>query len=184
MTTTAPAASAVADGDEALRNETFAEAYADLRRLARLRLRDGGRNTLLDTTTLVHEAYLRLARGGQARPADRRAFFAYASKVMRSVIVDSARGRKALRRGGDDGVVTLDTETADSLPAGDAETLHVHETLAALEQTEPRLAAVVEMRYFGGYSEQEIAEVLNVTERTVRRDWAKARLLLMGALVA
>jgi DNA-directed RNA polymerase specialized sigma24 family protein len=108
-------------GDLQARDALFATAYGELRRLAHARLRDGGRNTVLDTTCLVHESYLRFVRAGELRAEDRRAFFAYASQVMRSV-------------------------------------------------------------YFGGYSEQEIAETLEVTERTVQRDWEKARLILAAAL--
>jgi RNA polymerase sigma factor (TIGR02999 family) len=164
------------------RDALYAAAYPELRRLARARLRDGGRNTFLDTTALVHESYLRFLRAGQLRLDDRRAFFGYAGKVMRSVIVDAVRERQAERRGGGVGPVTLDTAAADGLPGGEAEVLQVHEALLALEQAEPRLAQVVEMRYFGGYSELEIAQTLSLTERTVRRDWDKARLLLMAAL--
>ncbi len=172
----------VAAGDLEARDELFAAAYGELRKLARSRLRDGGRNTFLDTTALVHESYLRFLKTGQLRLDDRRAFFGYASKVMRSVIVDSVRERQAERRGGDRVEMTLDTQAAAELPGGEAEVLHVHEALLALEEAEPRLAKVVEMRYFGGYTEIEIAEALGVTERTVRRDWDKARLLLMAAL--
>jgi RNA polymerase sigma factor (TIGR02999 family) len=160
----------------------FAAAYGELRKLARSRLRDGGRNTMLDTTALVHESYLRFIHGGQLRSDDRRAFFAYASKVMRSVIIDAVRERQAERRGGDLQRLTLNTQIADSLPAGEDELLRVNEALDVLAQAEPRLAKVVEMRYFGGYTEAEIGEALELTERTVRRDWDKARLLL-GALL-
>ena len=172
----------VAAGDVAARDQLFAAAYSDLRKLARSRLRDGGRNTFLETTALVHESYLRFLKAGELRIEDRRAFFGYASKIMRSVIVDAVRERRAQRRGGDLSELTLDTQVLAELPSGEVEVLHVHEALLALEQAEPRLAQVVEMRYFGGYSELEIAEVLGVTERTVRRDWDKARLLLMSAL--
>jgi RNA polymerase sigma factor (TIGR02999 family) len=166
-------------GDGAARDALFAEAYRELRKLARSRLRDGGRNTFLDTTAVVHESYLRFLDAGVLRTEDRRAFFGYASKVMRSVIIDAVRERQAERRGGDLNRLTLDTLLAANLPAGEDEVLRVHEALAALEQADPRLAAVTEMRYFGGYTEQEIGEALGLTERTVRRDWEKARLLLM-----
>ena len=172
----------VAAGEHAARDELFATAYADLRQLARSRLRDGGRNTVLQTTALVHESYLRFLSAGELRLQDRQAFFAYASKIMHSVIVDAVRERQAERRGGFAEDLTLDTQAADSLPSDEAEILHVHEALLALEAAEPRLAKVVEMRYFGGYTEFEIAEALGLTERTVRRDWDKARLLLMTAL--
>jgi RNA polymerase sigma factor (TIGR02999 family) len=172
----------VADGDLAARDDLFVASYAELRKLARSRLRDGGRNTFLETTALVHESYLRFVKVGQLRIEDRRAFFGYASKVMRSVVIDSVRERRTERHGGDLTELTQDTQVSAQLPSGEAEVLHVHEALLALEQAEPRLAQVVEMRYFGGYSELEIAEVLGVAERTVRRDWDKARLLLMSAL--
>jgi RNA polymerase sigma factor (TIGR02999 family) len=169
-------------GDVEARDAVFAAAYEELRRLARARLRGGGRNTVLETTSLVHEAYLRFVHSGELRAEDRRAFFAYASQVMRSVILNSVRERKAERRGGDAPVLTLSTELADDLAADEDTILKVHEALEILEQADGRLARVVEMRYFGGYSEQEIAETLEVTERTVRNDWQKARIMLMAAL--
>ena len=165
-------------GDVEARAALFAAAYPELHRLARSRLRDGGRNTLLDTTCLVHEAYLRFVSAGELRAEDRRAFFAYASQVMRSVIVNSVRERIAQKRGGDARPMTLSTQLV-AKPADDEETiLKVHEALEVLEKADPRLGRVAQMRYFGGYSEQEIAETLDVTERTVRRDWEKARLIL------
>ena len=136
----------------------------------------------MQTTALVHESYMRFLRSGELRAEDRRAFFAFASKIMRSVIIDTVRERQAQRRGGDLEEVTLDTLAADQQPAGEAQIVALHDALLALEAAEPRLAKVVEMRYFGGYSEAEIAEVMQVTERTVRRDWDKARRLLMSAM--
>lgn len=169
-------------GETGAQDALFAAAYDELRKLARSRLRDGGRNTMLDTTALVHESYLRFVNGGRLRSEDRRAFFAYASRVMRSVIVDAVRERQAQRRGGDLQRLTLNTQVVDNLPAGEDELLRVHEALAALAVAEPRLAEVVEMRYFGGYSEQEVADALSLSDRTVRREWDKARLLL-GAML-
>ena len=169
-------------GDAEARNALFAAAYADLHRLARSRLRDGGRNTVLDTTGLVHESFLRFMSGGALRAEDRRAFFAYASQVMRSVIVNSARERIAQRRGGDLRPLTLSTQLPGKVAENEEAILSVHQALEALEQADPRLAEVAQMRYFGGYSEQEIAETLGVTERTVQRDWEKARLILAAAL--
>ena len=168
-------------GDPEARDALFAAAYGELHRLARSRLREGGRNTVLDTTCLVHEAYLRFVNAGELRAQDRRAFFAYASQVMRSVIVNSIRERIAQKRGGVWRPLTLSTQLP--VNARDEETiLRVHEALEALQQADPRLAEVAQMRYFGGYSEQEIAETLDVSERTVRRDWEKARLLLEALL--
>jgi RNA polymerase sigma factor (TIGR02999 family) len=172
----------VNSGEPGAQDALFAGAYGELRKLARSRLRDGGRSTCLDTTALVHESYLRFPQAGQMRSEDRRAFFAYASRVMRSVIIDAVRERQAERRGGDLQRMTLDSQLLDQLPAGEDELLQVNEALDALAQAEPRLAQVVEMRYFGGYTEAEIAEALGLTDRTVRRDWDKARLLL-GAML-
>src|SRR5262249_5186447 len=113
---------------------------------------------------------------------DRRAFFGYASKVMRSVIVDSVRERLAQKRGGEQPVLTLPTQLGADTAAEEAIILKVHEALDVLELAEPRLAQIAQMRYFGGYSEQEIAETLEISERTVQRDWEKARLILAAAL--
>lgn len=172
----------VQGGEEDARKALFEAAYGELRRLAHSRLYGGGRNTVLDTTSLVHESYLRFVRAGELRVEDRRAFFAYASSVMRSVIIDSARERQAESRGGGMRDLTLNTQLVDSIPDGKGSILQVHEALTVLAQADARLAQVVEMRYFGGYTEAEIAEALGVTERTVRRDWEKARLILAEAL--
>jgi RNA polymerase sigma factor (TIGR02999 family) len=169
-------------GESEARKALFAVAYPELRRVARARLRDGGRNAVLDTTSLVHESYLRFIQVGELRIEDRRAFFAYASQVMRSIIVDSVRERLAQKRGGDQAPLRLSTEIANNLADEELTILKVHEALEVLEKADARLAQVAQMRYFGGYTEQEIAETLEVTERTVRRDWEKARLILAAAL--
>lgn len=169
-------------GDTEARDTLFAAAYTELHRIARARLRDGGRNTVLDTTCLVHESYLRFVDAGELRAEDRRAFFAYASQVMRSVIVNCVRERIAQKRGGDSRPLTLSTSLAANIAADEDTVLKVHEALEDLEKADPRLAEVAQMRYFGGYSEQEIAETLDITERTVQRDWEKARLILAAAL--
>jgi RNA polymerase sigma factor (TIGR02999 family) len=156
-------------------------AYDELRRLAHARLAPGGAPTLLDTTALVNESWLKLAAHGALAVRSRGEFFAYASKVMRSVIVDLVRERMAERRGGGVAALTLDTDLAAGLRADD-EAVQVHEALTALSGLEPRLAQVVEMRYFGGLTEVEIGQALGLTERTVRRDWDKARLLLRTML--
>jgi RNA polymerase sigma factor (TIGR02999 family) len=169
-------------GQTGARNRLFATAYDELRKLARSRLRDGGRNVCLDTTALVHESYLKFVNSGQLRQDDRRAFFAYASRVMRSVIVDTVRERQAERRGGDVTELTLNTAISSSLPANEQQMLDVHEALDALEQAEPRLARVVEMRYFGGYTDAEIAAAMDIADRTVRRHWDKARAFILAQL--
>jgi RNA polymerase sigma factor (TIGR02999 family) len=165
-------------GDRAARDALFALSYRELRRLARARLHAGGRNTLLDTTALVHESYLRLVKAGELALDDRRAFFGYASQVMRSVIVDSARARLAERRGGAAPRLTLGTDVDGGLARDEQAIVEVHEALLALARADARAARMVEMRYFGGYSDQEIADTLDVTVRTVQRDWEKARMLL------
>ena len=169
-------------GESGVRDALYAAAYADLHRLARARLREGVRDVVLDTTCLVHESYLRFVSAGELRAEDRRAFFAYASQVMRSVIINTARERIAQKRGGDRSHLTLSTQISASVTDDNQTVLKVHEALEELEQAEPRLAQVAQMRYFGGYSEKEIAETLEITERTVQRDWEKARLILAETL--
>lgn len=169
-------------GDAAAMRLVFDAAYADLRRMARGRLRQSERGTLLDTTSLVHESYLRFAKAGQLRIEDRVHFFRFAGQVMRSVIVDMARARLTDRRGGDAPRVTLDTAIGENTAAGEDEVVRVHEALNELERFDARMIQVVEMRYFAGMTEAQIGEALGVTDRTVRRDWEKARLLLAQAL--
>ncbi len=173
---------AAGSGDRQAADQAFTLLYADLRRLAHSRLRRSGDLTLLDTTALVHESFLRLHGSDGAVFADRQQFLAYAAKVMRTVVVDLVRARQAERRGGGASAVTLNTEVAQSALAHDDEVLRVHEALDELAALEPRLAQVVELRYFGGLTEAEIAASLGLTERTVQRDWRKARALLSLAL--
>lgn len=156
--------------------------YEELRRLARAKLAGGGRNTVLDTHALLHESFLRLQQAGHAPLKDREHFLAYAATTMRSIVVDHLRRRRAERRGGDMSIVTLNTVVADGLGNSEDEVLEVHDALETLAQVEPRLVQVVEMRYFAGLSDGEIAAALGVTDRTVRRDWERARLLLSGML--
>jgi RNA polymerase sigma factor (TIGR02999 family) len=170
-----------ADDPDAL-NALFELLYDDLRRLARSRLAASGHQTLLDTHALVHEAYLRFQQAGRITLNDREHFLAYAATTLRSIVVDFVRKRKAERRGGDAERVTLDTDVADTLGASDAEILAVHEALDDLAKLDARLARIVEMRYFAGLGEAEIAGALGIGERTVRRDWEKARILLSAML--
>jgi len=170
------------EGNEAARTQLFAVAYDELRSRARAQLRDGGRNTLLDTTVLVHESYLRFLHAGQLTGAERGYFFSYAAQVMRSVIIDFARQRQAQRRGGDVVHLPLSTQLAEELPASEDQLVRINEALEALSQVDDRLVRVVEMRYFAGMTEEEIALALGITDRTVRRDWQKARLLLAAML--
>jgi RNA polymerase sigma factor (TIGR02999 family) len=173
---------AASSGDAQAGDQLMALIYPELKRLACSRLRRSGEITLLDPTSLVHEAWERFRIGADASFPDRRYFLSYAAKVMRTVVIDAARTRAAERRGGAVPHVPLDTLVSESVaPSGD-ELLRVHEALDELALLEPRLAQVVEMRFFGGLSEAEVAEALDVTVRTVQRDWKKARLLLAGVL--
>ncbi len=169
-------------GDEAARTQLFAVAYDELRRRARAQLRSGGRNTLLNTTVLVHESYLRFLQAGQLSAGERGYFFSYAAHVMRSVIVDFARQRQAQRRGGGAERLPLTTRFAEDLHASDEQLVRVNDALEELHKVDERLARVVEMRYFAGMTEEEVAAAMGVTDRTVRRDWQKARILLAAAL--
>jgi RNA polymerase sigma factor (TIGR02999 family) len=168
-------------GDSDAADALYAATYADLRRLARSRLRAGSRFTLLDTGSLVHESFVRFAAARTLRLEDRVHFMRWAAQVMRSVIVDFVRRRLAVRRGGGVAHVTFDDDVA-AAAAGEEEILSVHQALDRIAAIDPRMTQVVEMRYFGGMTDLEIAEALGVTERTVRRDWQKARLLLRDAL--
>jgi RNA polymerase sigma factor (TIGR02999 family) len=156
--------------------------YQDLRRLARARLRSHRPLTLLDTTVMVHESFFRLIKIGQVDIADRNHFMAYAARAMRSVMIDFVRRRRTERRGGDHIHVRLDTNIAGSLAAQEDQFVNLSDVLDELARTDPRAAQVVEMRYFAGMVDREIADVLGVTERTVCRDWRKAKMLLHVAL--
>ena len=169
-------------GDGSALDKLFAETYEDLRRLARARLRAAPRVTVLDTVALVNESWLRLNQAGRLRPQDRAHFIRYAARAMRSVIVDHARRRLAERRGGDRARIELTTSIASDAPGGESEILNVHDALEQLGTTDARAAEVVQMKYFAGMSETDIASALGITERTVRRDWTKARVLLAEAL--
>lgn len=169
-------------GDRSAADEVVGRLYADLQRLARSHMRRSGDLTLLDTQALVHEAWMRLDRAPGAEFPDRQHFLAYVARAMRSVVIDLLRARRAERRGGGVQALTLNTAIAELAPQDEDHVLRVHEALDELALLEPRLAQIVEMRYFGGLLEQEIAQALGVTERTVQRDWRKARLFLAMSL--
>lgn len=169
-----------ADGpDREVLGRIVSQLYPELRRLAHARLARNNAITLLDTTVMVHETYERLCKGVHLEAASRGQFMAYAARVMRSVLVDYARRRNAERRGGDAAHVTLSTELLESIGGGvEADIEQVNAALLELESSDPDLHQVVEMRFFGGFDEAEIASALGINERTVRRRWERARLLL------
>ena len=173
------------EGDSRAFDDLFHVTYDELRALARQRLRFDQRGSLLDTTALVHESYLRFVAASRVRIEDRGHFMHFAARVMRSIVVDFIRERTAERRGGGVARIPL-TSGADVMDpttaGGESEILRVHEALDELGKLDPKLVRLVEMRYFGGMTEAEIAEALEISERTVRRDWEKARLLLAEAL--
>lgn len=162
-------------------SEAFAASYDELRRIARRQLRRLRPGQTLTTTSLVHEAYVKLVKG-PVQAHDRTHFFALAARAMRQILVDYARRRASAKRGGGLRPATLE---ADAIPV-DAiadEMLGIDRALTRLESVDERLACVVEWRFFGGMTEEEIAEALGVTVRTVRRDWQKARAFLYRELL-
>jgi RNA polymerase sigma factor (TIGR02999 family) len=164
-------------GDRAAADRLFGLLYDELRRLAHRALADQRKETTLQTTALVHELYVRLV--GSFRPADddRRRFFGAAAKAMRRILIDRARERLAEKRGRGVRPEPL-AEGALAVEARAAEAVAVDDALVALERHDPRLAELVELRFFAGFSVEETGALLGVSERTVKRDWQKARALL------
>jgi RNA polymerase sigma factor (TIGR02999 family) len=170
------------EGDRAALDAVFETVYPELRRVAHARLAGHRRDSAMQTTVLVHECYLKMLAAERLAPCDRLHFLAYAARTMRSVIVDTVRAGRRERRGGGAIHITLGTEVGENVAVAEEEILDIDAALHDLERLEPRLAQVVDMRYFAGMKEAEIAAALGVTDRTVRRDWEKARLLLAAAL--
>ena len=170
---------AARQGDTDAPAKLFEIVYADLRALAGRHVR-GARNAGPSATSLVHEAFLRLNRREELPYADRTHFFAVASRAMRQIVIDDARGRKASKRGG--GQADVDFEAIQvAAPAASApveDLLALDDALSRLESAAPRLAQTVEWHFFGGLTFSEIAEATDVSRRTVQRDWRAARALL------
>jgi RNA polymerase sigma factor (TIGR02999 family) len=162
-------------------DEAVALAYQELRAIAHLRLMARGPEGTLSTTALVHEAYLKLADQSPAGMPDRAHLLALASLAMRHVLIDRARERGTVKRGGERKRITLD-EVDLSVDEEPEVLLQLNDALDRLAAFEPRLARVVECRFFGGLTERETADALGLTVRTVQRDWVKARVLLKRAL--
>lgn len=163
----------------------YEDIYAELRRVARRQRLRWGASPTLNTTAVVHESYLRLCRGTDLQAEDRQHFLNLAARAMRSVLIDAARRRATAKRGGDPELTPLDE--ADELPEialerAPEDLLALDAALVRLERAEARLARVVELRFFCGLSEPEAAAALGVADRTVRRDWRKARAFLLAEL--
>ncbi|HSQ28899.1 MAG TPA: ECF-type sigma factor [Gemmatimonadaceae bacterium] len=163
--------------------DLYRRAYDELKRMASRHLRSADGSATLSTTELVHESYLKLQRGSSTDWQGRAHFFGAASRAMRQVLVDFARRRAATKRGGDVTHLSLG-EVSGELQIELDEILALDEALDRLGAVDERLRQIVELRFFGGFSQQEVSEMLGVTPRTVERNWLKARLFLLRELEA
>jgi RNA polymerase sigma factor (TIGR02999 family) len=161
-------------------DELFGLLYGELRRLAERHLHRGGGNLTLGTTTLLHDAYLSMTGTRNASFPDRARFFAYASRAMRGLVVDYARRRRAKKRGRDFEITLVEDQVSNEPAGQDLDTLN--DALGQLGVVDPALAELVDLHFFGGFTFGEIAALRNVSERTVQRDWKKAKLFLHRAL--
>jgi RNA polymerase sigma-70 factor (ECF subfamily) len=169
------------NGDEAALDRLTSFLYPELRRIARGHLRGRAAGESLESAALANEAYLKLTRAGGIRCENRVHFLALCSQMIRRILVDHARSRQSAKRGGNEVRVPLD----DALLAAQArgiELLDLDEALSALSQTDARKGRVVELRYFGGLSVEETAEVLGISPETAKRDWRMAKAWLFNAL--
>jgi RNA polymerase sigma factor (TIGR02999 family) len=169
------------EGDGEAPGELFTLLYEELHALAHAQLRRRGRQQSLATTGLVHETYLKLAHQSRLDLRDRGHFLSLAARAMRQVVVDHARRRAADKRGGDAVADVLD-ERAVAADVPSVDILALDEVLSRLESVDPRLSRIVEMRFFAGFSVEETAAALELSERTVKRDWQKARAFLYAEL--
>ena len=167
-------------GDPEKLEAVFAALYPELKRLASWRVAAQSRDSTLTTTVLVHETYLKLVGARQLNLQDRRHFFACAGRAMRHILVDHARAAAADKRGGGIAPVELPAEVADRLRTPDW--IDLDRALDELDQVRPHLRELVELRYFAGLSREETASLLGCSERTVQRDWQRARAFLHSRL--
>jgi RNA polymerase sigma factor (TIGR02999 family) len=174
---------AVERGDSSAAGPLFDALYAELHRLARRELGRQGVAFSLGTTTLLHEAYLDMAGRSGASFPDRARFMCYAARVMRGLIIDHARNRRACKRGGQFEITSMDTEAAESL-IDHRELTRVSDALDELAKVEPALSELVDLKFFCGFSFTEIAVMQGLSERTVQRRWDKARIYLHGSIRA
>lgn len=169
------------DGDPTALERLAEQVYGELRVMARRYMKNERPGHTLQTTALVHEVYLRLLEESKVESRERAQFFAMAAKIMRRILVDAARARRSQKRGGMARQVNLD-ETALVSASPGRPILALDEALTAFSLVAPRQAQVVELRYFGGLTEEEIVAALNISPRTVRRDWDFARAWLLREL--
>ncbi len=170
----------MADDDRRGLDELFSHAYEELKRLASA-VRRGDPSVTLNPTALVHEAWLRMARDPDVPATSELHFKRIAARAMRRVLIDAARARKAAKRGGGDVLVTFD-ESLDGAPCAPEQVIELDRALDELAQVNPRQAAIVESRFFGGLDMRETAALLDVSESTAERDWRAARAYLAVAL--
>ena len=170
------------NSDKTRDNEVFAGLYAELRRIARSRMAGERAGGTLDTHGLLHEAWLRLERSAPEQWRDRKQFYAAASEAMRRILVDAARRRLAAKRGGGEVSIPLDGELPVAAPMADDRLVDVHEALDRMELEFPMDAQIVKLRFFSGLGNEEIATLLEVSERTVERHWKLAKLWLYREL--
>jgi len=168
-------------GREEALNRLFPAVYAELRAAARAQLRRERSDHTLQATALVHEAYLRLLGGAYPSWNDRQHFFRAAAEAMRRILVEHARGRARVKRGGNPVRVTL-TDVASLTQQDPADVLALDSVIRRLEEQDPTAADIVRLRFFAGLSVEETAAMLDVSERTVKREWAYARAWLFHAL--
>jgi RNA polymerase sigma factor (TIGR02999 family) len=168
-------------GEEAALERLAARVYPELRLMARRYMRNERHGNSLQATAIVHEVYIRLVDVTKVEWRDRAQFFAMAAQMMRRILVDAARARNSRKRGGMAAKVNLD-EAAHLSAAPDRSILALDEALTAFSRVASRQAKVVELRYFGGLTEEEIAAALKISSRTVRRDWDLARAWLLREL--
>jgi RNA polymerase sigma factor (TIGR02999 family) len=165
---------AVRDGDREAFDRLYARVYAELREIARQRLRKHRPGETLNTTALVHEAYLRLADQAGSGANDRSHFLALASRAMRFVLVDYARARSVQKRGGGEGAIPLDlVQVASDHPVPDL--LALNDAMERLRRSSDRQFQLVEYRFFGGMNYEEIANVMDMSVSTAKREWTRAR---------
>ena len=173
--------SSVEQGESASSSALFAALYSELHRIATRELARNGWGVSLGATSLLHEAYLDLSkRSGSAFP-DRHRFMAYAARVMRGLIVDYSRNRRAQKRGGLFELTALSTDALE-VAVGTAELVQISDALDDLSSVEPLLAEIVDLRYFCGFTFEEVAAMKGLSERTIRRHWIKARAYLHATI--